>query len=130
MRRGRILFLLVVLIVIIGLGLAYFAFSGQLGGGTPAGAPAPTQTITRQVYYAAQNIPQGTKITQDMLGTFNLPPENVAEVMFEVGEEANLVGQTARFSLDQGTLITSSMVGSGPGELPARENRSNAVGER
>ncbi len=46
-----------------------------------------------------------------MLATFSLPPENVAEVMFEVGEEQNLVGQTAKFTLDQGTLITSAMVG-------------------
>jgi len=98
------------------LGLAYLAF-GQRVGGTP-GIAAPTQAVTKQVYYAAQNIPQGTEITQDMLGTFSLPPENVAEVMYEVGEESNLVGQTARFTLDQGTLITSSMVGSGPGDLP------------
>ena len=115
MRRGRILILLV-LIVIVGLALVYFAFGNQLGGGGPAAVATPA--VTKQVYYAAQNIPQGTEITQDMLGTFSLPPENVAEVMFEVGEEQNLVGQTARFSLEQGTLITSSMVGSGPGELP------------
>ena len=117
MRRGRILILLV-LIVIVGLALAYLAFGSQLGGGGGAPSVVATQTVTKKVYYAAQNIPQGTKITQDMLGTFSLPPENIAEVMFEVGEEANLVGQTARFTLDQGTLITSSMVGAGPGELP------------
>lgn len=116
MRRGRILILLV-LIVIVGLALVYFALSGQLGGG--GGAPViATQAATRQVYYAAQNIPQGTVITQEMLGTFSIPPENVAEVMFEVGEEQNLVGQTARFNLEQGALITSSMVGAGPGDLP------------
>lgn len=116
MRRGRILILLV-LIVIVGLALVYFAFLNPLGGG---GGPSvvATQAVTKNVYYAAQNIPQGTEITQEMLGTFSLPPENVAEVMFEVGEESNLVGQTARFTLEQGTLITSSMVGSGPGELP------------
>jgi len=114
MRRGRIIILLV-LIVVIGLGVLYLAFN-QIGGGAPAAVS--TQVATKQVYYAAQNIPQGTQITQEMLATFALPPENVAEVMFEVGEETNLVGQTARFTLDQGTLITSSMVGSGPGELP------------
>ena len=114
MRRGRI-FILLVLIVIVGLGLAFLAFS-QFGAGTPSVA-APTQVVTQQVYYAAQNIPQGTEITQEMLGTFSLPPENIVEVMFEVGEESNLVGRTARFTLDQGTLITSSMVGSGPGDL-------------
>ena len=114
MRRGRIL-ILVVLIVIVGLGVVYMLL-GQTGVGAPAAVATPV--VTKQVYYAAQNIPQGTTITQEMLATFALPPENVAEVMFEVGEEANLVGQTARFTLDQGTLITSSMVGAGPGELP------------
>ena len=116
MRRGRILILLV-LIVIVGLALAYLAFGNQLGGGAGPSVVA-TQAVTKQVYYAAQNIPQGTEITQEMLGKFSLPPENVAEVMFEVGEEVNLVGKRARFTLEQGALITSSMVGDGPGELP------------
>jgi pilus assembly protein CpaB len=53
-----------------------------------------------------------------MLSTFSIPPDNVAEVMFEVGEEGDLIDQTARFTLDQGTLITTSMVGNDPGDLP------------
>ncbi len=113
MRRGRILIFLV-LIVIVGLVVLALAFS-QFGGGIQG--VVPTEVAVKQVYYASQNIPQGTTITQEMLATFSLPPENVAEVMFEVGEEQNLVGQTARFTLDQGTLITSSMVGAAPGEL-------------
>jgi len=112
MRRGRILIFLV-LIVIVGLVVLALAFN-QFGG---IQAVVPTEVPSKQVYYASQNIPQGTTITQEMLATFSLPPENVAEVMFEVGEEQNLVGQTARFTLDQGTLITSSMVGVSPGEL-------------
>lgn len=117
MRRGRILILLV-LIVIVGLALVYFALGDQLfggGGGTPV---IPAQTTSQKVYFAAQNIPQGTEITREMLGTFSIPPENIVEVMFEEGEEQNLVGQTARFSMEQGTLITSAMVGEGPSELP------------
>jgi len=113
MRRGRILILLV-LIVIIGLVVLYLVFN-QLGTGP---SPVATEAASSQVYYAAQNIPQGTVITKEMLATFSIPPENVAEVMFEVGEEGNLEGQTARFVLDQGTLITTSMVGADPGELP------------
>ncbi len=112
MRRGRILIFLV-LIVIVGLVVLALAFN-QFGG---IQGVVPTEVAVKQVYYAAQNIPQGTTITQEMLATFSLPPENVAEVMFEVGEEQNLVGQTARFTLDQGTLITSSMIGVSPGEL-------------
>lgn len=111
MRRGRILIFLV-LIVVVGLGLLallWFQF-----GATPV---QPTQAVLTDVFYAAQNIPQGTTITREMLGTFSIPPENVAEVMFTASEESALVGQTARLSLDQGTLITSSMVGSGPVEI-------------
>jgi pilus assembly protein CpaB len=101
------------LIVVIGLALLYFAY-------TQFGAPRvaqPTQAALTQVYFAAQNIPQGTTITKEMLGTFGIPPENVAEVMFTVGEENALVGQIARFNLDQGVVITSSMVGAGPVEI-------------
>jgi Flp pilus assembly protein CpaB len=112
MRRGRILIFLV-LIVVIGLALLYFAYT-QFGG---AITPQPTQAALTEVYYAAQNIPQGTVITQEMLGTFSIPPENVADVMFTRGEESGLVGQAARFSLDQGVIITSSMVGTGPAEI-------------
>ena len=114
MRRGRILIFLV-LIVIVGLVVLALALN-QFGSLVP-GPVAATPATFKQVYYAAQNIPQGTTITQDMLATFSLPPENVAEVMFEVGEEQNLVGQTAKFTLDQGTLITSAMVGAAATEL-------------
>jgi Flp pilus assembly protein CpaB len=114
MRRGRILIFLV-LIVIVGLVVLALAFN-QFGGFGGIDV-VPTEAAFKQVYYASQNIPQGTIITQEMLSTFSIPPENVVEVMFEVGEEQNLVGQTARFTLDQGTLITSSMIGSAPAEL-------------
>ncbi|HEY3475545.1 MAG TPA: hypothetical protein VGK56_13115 [Anaerolineales bacterium] len=113
MRRGRI-FLFLILIVLVGLALLYFAYT-QFAGGTiqPATQVAPLT----QVYFAAQNIPQGTTITQEMLDTFAIPPENVAEVMFTVGEESALVGQAARFSLEQGVIITSSMVGDAPADI-------------
>jgi pilus assembly protein CpaB len=111
MRRGRILIFLV-LIVLVGLGLLAVLY-------TQFNAPTPqvTQAVLTDVFYAAQNIPQGTTITREMLGTFSIPPENVAEVMFTASEESALVGQTARLTLDQGTLVTSSMVGSGPVEI-------------
>ncbi len=112
MRRGRILIFLV-LIVVIGLGLLYVAYT-QFGAVV---TPKPTQVALTQVYFAAQNIPQGTAIKAEMLGTFSIPPENVAEVMFTKGEEGALIGQTARYNLDQGVVITSSMVGTGPVEI-------------
>ena len=111
MRRGRILIFLVLIVVV---GLALLALVFTQFGGTPS---APTQAAFTDVFYAAQNIPQGTTITREMLGTFSIPPENVAEVMFTTSEESAIVGQTARFTLDQGTLITTSMVGTGPVEI-------------
>ncbi len=111
MRRGRILIFLV-LIVVVGLGLLALAYNQFVNV-----APQPTQATFTEVFYAAQNIPQGTTITLEMLGKFSIPPENVAEVMYTGSEQDALVGQTARFTLDQGTLITSSMVGSGPVEI-------------
>jgi len=111
MRRGRLLIFLV-LIVVVGLGLLFVVltqFSPQV--------VQPTESALTEIYFAAQNIPQGTTITEEMLGKLAIPPENVAEVEFTVGEETNLIGQTTRFSLEQGVIITSSMVGSGPVEI-------------
>jgi Flp pilus assembly protein CpaB len=105
MRRGRILIFLV-LIVVIGLALLYFAFT-QFGGLT--GVVPPTQAALTEVYFAAQNIPQGTEITQEMLGTFSIPPENVAEVMFTVGEEGALMSNCSLHWIGSGH--PSSMVG-------------------
>ena len=112
MRRGRI-FIFLILIVLVGAVLLYVAYTQF----APTVVAPPTQAPLTNVYYAAQNIPQGTKITEDMLGTFAIPPENVAEVMFTADEKDALVGQTARFTLDQGVVITSSMVGEGAPEI-------------
>jgi pilus assembly protein CpaB len=114
MRRGRILILLV-LIVGLGLVLVWFFFN-QLGGQQPSQSTQQATTFT-EIYYAAQNIPQGTKITADMLGKLSVPPEKVAEFEFTVGEEGNLIDQVSRFNLEQGVVITSSMVGTGPIEI-------------
>ena len=101
MRRGRIIiFLLLILVVgavvvIYGLGLLNPTQSTTTG-------PATTSV---QVYYAAQNIPQGTTITKEMLGTFSIPQDNVVEVMFTAGEETNLIGQTADIELQIAVVV-------------------------
>jgi pilus assembly protein CpaB len=112
MRRGRI-FIFLAMIVLIGAVLLYVAYT-QFGNVT---AQPTQQAVLTEIFFAAQNIPQGTEITREMLSTFSIPPENVAVVMFTVDEEASLVGQTARFTLEQGVVLTSSMVGTGPLEI-------------
>lgn len=107
MRRGRLLIFLV-LIVVVGLGVL-FAVLTLIAPQAPQSVNQ--QTALTEIYYAAQNIPQGAPITRELLGTFSIPSANVAEVMFTVGEEANLIGQSARVTLEPGVVITSSMVG-------------------
>lgn len=104
MRRGRTL-ILVLLIIIIGLVVAFVALRQFL-------APAQTaeQPVYVDVYYAAQNIPQGGRITEDVLATLSIPQENVVTVMFTRDELPFLVDKLAKLPLDQGVLITESMV--------------------
>jgi hypothetical protein len=114
MRRGRI-FIFLILIVVIGIGLAVVALPLLSPTGS---AIAPTQVATIEVYYARQNIPQGERITEELLDKYSFPVSvNIPEVMFTVGEEANLLNQTARIDIEQGTPITQSMIGTAPGEL-------------
>ena len=106
MRRGRTL-ILVLLIVVILLGVGFFAFN-QLISSAPQ--EQTDQTIYVDVYYAAQNIPQGGRITEDVLLTLRIPQENVVTVMYTADELPFLVDKIARFPLDQGVVITESMV--------------------
>lgn len=118
MRRGRILIFLV-LIVIVGVGLLAYVLlqSGGLGG--PSGPQPTQQTNLVEIYYAAQNIPQGTVITEEMLGTYSIPAEKSFTVFFQKGQESDLIGKTARINLEQDTPITRSMVGEKLGKSPS-----------
>jgi Flp pilus assembly protein CpaB len=106
MRRGRILIFLL-LIVVIGLVVVYFVVRQFLS--TPT---TPTQPVTQnvEVFVAGQNIPQGAAITEDELATISLPQNTVSAVEFTSDKKGQLVGKVAKFPLDQGTVITSSMV--------------------
>jgi Flp pilus assembly protein CpaB len=113
MRRGRTL-ILVLLIIIIGLVVAFFAFQ-QFA----AQAPKPAQPLFVDVYIAGQNIPQGGKITEDLLTTITIPQEKVVQVMFTRDElPALLNNKVAKFPLDQGVVITESMVSDASAAVP------------
>jgi pilus assembly protein CpaB len=105
MRRGRILIFLV-LIVLIGLVVAGFAIQQFL-----LQAQEPDQPVFVDVYIAGQNIPQGGDITEGVLTTISIPQDKVAAVMFTRSELAQLTtNKVARYPLDQGVVITQSMV--------------------
>ena len=112
MRRGRTL-IFVFLIIIIGLVVAFVAFR-QFLSLTP-----PAETLQSvDVYISLQPIAQGAPITEAALTTMKIPPENEVAVMFRTDELNSLLGKVAKFPLDQGVVITESMVSDGSAAVP------------
>ncbi|MCC7118237.1 MAG: hypothetical protein IT310_06900 [Anaerolineales bacterium] len=105
MRRGRVL-IMVLLIVIIGLVVAYFAFS-SLFSSTPE-QPVSTNI---EIYAAGQAIPQGGEITEEALKKVSIPQEAFVDVEYRVDELSLLLGKRAKYPIDQGVILTESMVG-------------------
>lgn len=111
MRRGRI-FIFLALILIIGLAVVALVFRQFILPGTPNTA-APQQSATVKIFIAGQNIPQGETITDEVLTTIDIPAESVVSVMFTADQRADLVGKTAKYPIDQGVVITRSMISEG-----------------
>jgi Flp pilus assembly protein CpaB len=105
MRRGRTLIFLL-LILVVALGVAYVGFRALQQALTPR-VQAPTNV---QVFAAGQPIAQGGKITEDALTTITVPQDQVSAAEFTVDQKAQLVNKIAKFPLDQGVVITKSMV--------------------
>lgn len=114
MRRGRTL-ILVFLIIIIGLVVAVVAFRQfVLTPSTTTEQPAYVD-----VYIAGQSIPQGGKISEDMLATMTIPQANLMEIMFTTDELGTLINNNvAKFPLDPGVVITTSMVSDSSAAVP------------
>ena len=115
MRRGRVL-IFVILIIIIGLVVGYVAIRQFL-------VTTPTTTTQQpafvEVYIAGQNIPQGGKITEEVLSTITVPQDKVVAVMYTRDEVGALINnKVAKFPLDQGVVITESMVNDASAAVP------------
>ncbi len=106
MRRGRIVIFLL-LIVVVGLAVAFVAIRMLLQTRTPQ----QQVPLNVEVFVAGQNIPQGGKITEDELTTITLPQDKVTDVEYTIDKKADLLNnKVAKYPLDQGVVITSSMV--------------------
>ena len=109
MRRGRI-FIFLALILIIGLAVVALVYRQFL---SPSQTPAATQPVTVKVYIAGQNIPQGESITEEVLATMEIPQDKVVSVMYTTDMKGELINKTAKYPIDQGVVITRSMVSDG-----------------
>lgn len=107
MRRGRTM-IFVILIIIIALGVGYVAIRQFIGASTQANQQQQPTSV--EVYIAGQNIPQGGKITQEVLTTITIPQDKVISVMYTTDKLGGLLNKVAKFPLDQGVMITESMV--------------------
>ena len=105
MRRGRIL-IFVLLIVIVGLVVAFVALRQLLASSSQSTVPANVE-----VYVAGQNIPQGAKITEDVLATKTLPQNLVTADMYTTDQKSELLNnKIASIPLSQGTFITKGEI--------------------
>ncbi|HUI90264.1 MAG TPA: RcpC/CpaB family pilus assembly protein [Anaerolineales bacterium] len=105
MRRGRIL-IFVILIVIIGLVVAVVALRSFILQPSQPAAP-----LNVEVYVAGQNIPQGGKITEDVLATKTLPQNLVTADMYTTDQKSDLLNnKIASIPLSQGTFITKGAI--------------------
>jgi pilus assembly protein CpaB len=113
MRRGRV-FIYLALILIIGLGAAYFFLrnSGNLGGLITS----PTQAYQQvSIVVAGQNIPRGKLINEGDVSTINIPENQL--VAGEFTDINMVIGQYAKYPLDQGMIITQPVLASSAGNL-------------
>ncbi|MFN8412446.1 MAG: SAF domain-containing protein [Anaerolineales bacterium] len=113
MRRGRVL-IIILLIVVIGLAVGYVAIRQFL----VAPSASEQQTAFVEIYIAGQNIPQGEKVTEAALQTITIPQDKFVQVMYTKDMLPSLVGSIAKYPIDQGVVITSSMLGNGTASIP------------
>lgn len=110
MRRGRI-FIIIAVILIIGLVIVALLAQRLLAPKPSAGATPPPNTV--KILIAGQSIPQGEKITEEALGTIEIPPDKVSTAMFTEDQRKEVIGKTAKYPLEQGVVITRSMISEG-----------------
>ncbi|MBN1302883.1 MAG: hypothetical protein JXA13_00505 [Anaerolineales bacterium] len=106
MRRGRI-YIFLILIVVVGLGVAFLAFGRLLPGLTAQETPEITFV---DIVISQQSIPQGAEIKEDALGTMSIPQDKYVTVMIRQDEIGEIVGKVARYPLEPGVPLTQSMI--------------------
>lgn len=119
MRRGRIFFLLA-LIIVIGFALVYFIYSKglifpQAEGTSEAINEAlftATPIATTKVVVVTQRVQRGEIITADKLDMVDYQSDLVLPIMFT--DINQVAGKMARYTMDPYTVVTSALVTGSP----------------
>ncbi len=117
MRRGRIFFLLA-LIIVIGAAVIYFVYSKGLLFPQPSGtesnqaALTPTPVTTIKVVVVTQRVQRGEIITADKLELVDYQADLVLPIMYK--EINQVAGKMARYTMDPYTVVTSALVTESP----------------
>jgi len=119
MRKGRVFFI-IALILVLGLAaVALFYFRGlpsSTGESATETVEAPVVDMV-EVIVITQQTPRGYLLNETVLGTIEIPREMLIEGYFT--DMAAVVGRQARVDLDSNMLLTSSMVVDSPDQLSA-----------
>lgn len=119
MRRGRVFFI-IALILILGLAaVAIFYFRGlPTDGGESTTETMETPAVDMvEVVVVTQHTPRGYLLNETVLGTIEIPRDMLIEGYFT--DLAQVVGRQARVDLEANMLLTSSMVVDSPDQLSA-----------
>ena len=117
MRRGRIFFLLA-LIIIIGIALVYLLYSRGILFAKPTSevSTEPVFTATpipsAKVVVVTQRVERGDIITADKLDTVDYQADLVLPIMYT--DVNQVTGKMARYTMDPYTVVTSALVTDSP----------------
>lgn len=118
MRRGRIFFLLA-LVIVIGAALIYLVYRQGLlfpktGGTAEVNAPAtsPTPVSVKKIVVATQRVQRGEIITADKLDLVEYQADLVLPIMYT--DVNQVVGKMARYTIDPYMVVTSELITESP----------------
>ena len=117
MRRGRVFFLLAI-IILIGIALVYLLYSRGILFAKPTSdvstEPVYTATpiATAKVVVVTQRVERGDIITPDKLDTVDYQADLVLPIMYT--DVNQVTGKMARYTMDPYTVVTSALVTDSP----------------
>jgi Flp pilus assembly protein CpaB len=116
MRRGRLLILLA-LVLIVGALAVYLVLgnAGDSNGDTSGDTPEATIPDQEFIILAALDIPRGSLITADELVQSLFPSDLITDTM--ITDLSLAVGQIARMEINRGIPLTSNMITDQAGDL-------------